>query len=86
MMDSRFPPRVYFSEFNRDCLNIQVIYWYHSPDYWSFQALNQRVNLEIMRAFKEEGIRFAVPSGRVSLAREDGGPPSPGEQETPNPQ
>jgi MscS family membrane protein len=84
-MDSRFPPRVYFNEFNRDCLNIQVIYWYHSTDYWNFQAFNQRVNLQIMRAFEAEGIPFAVPSSRVSLAREDGDPPAPDSEKDPGP-
>jgi len=57
-----FPPRVYFNEFNDDSLNILVLYWYHPPDYWAFTALNQKVNLEIMRAFEKEGIQFAPPT------------------------
>lgn len=57
-----FPPRVYFNEFNDDSLNILVLYWYHPPNYWDFNALNQKVNLEIMKAFEKEGIKFAPPT------------------------
>ena len=61
-MDPKFPPRVYFNEFNRDSLNILVLYWYHPPAYWNFLAFNQRVNTQIMREFEKEGIRFAFPT------------------------
>lgn len=57
-----FPPRVYFNEFNDDSLNILVLYWYHPPNYWDFNALNQKVNLKIMKAFEKEGIQFAPPT------------------------
>lgn len=36
-----------------------------------FNALNQRVNLEIMRAFEKERIQFALPSSATYLAQED---------------
>ena len=57
-----FPPRVYFNEFNEDSLNILVLYWYHPADYWSYNALNQRVNLAIMEEFEKEGIQLAPPT------------------------
>ncbi len=73
-MDPEFPPRVYFNEFNRDSLNILVLYWYHPPAYWDFLALNQRVNTQIMREFEKEGIRFAFPTSRTYLSQDDGQP------------
>ena len=73
-MDPEFPPRVYFNEFNRDSLNILVLYWYHPADYWAFLALNQRVNTEIMREFENEGITFAFPTTTTYLAQDDGQP------------
>lgn len=73
-MDPEFPPRVYFNEFNRDSLNVLVLYWYHPADYWAFLALNQRVNTEIMREFEEEGIKFAFPTTTTYLAQDDGQP------------
>lgn len=69
-MDPELPPRVYLNEFNRDSLNIIIIYWYHPPDYWAFLALNQLVNTQIMREFEKEGIRFALPETTTHLARD----------------
>ena len=66
-----FPPRVYFNEFNDASLNILMIYWYFPPNYWDFLAFNERVNLQIMRAFEEEGIEFAFPTTTTYLAHDD---------------
>jgi MscS family membrane protein len=70
-MDPEFPPRVYFNEFNDASLNIMMIYWYFPPNYWDFLALNERVNLQIMRAFETEGIEFAFPTTTTYLAQDD---------------
>jgi MscS family membrane protein len=70
-MDPEFPPRVYFNEFNKDSLNIMIFYWYHPPDYWEFQALNQEINMQIMKAFEREGIEFAFPTTTTYLAHDD---------------
>ncbi len=61
-MDPEFPPRVYFNEFNPDSFNIRVIYWYNPPNYWDFLAFSERLNLEIFRAFDQQGIRFSLPA------------------------
>lgn len=71
-MPEDFPPRVYFSEFNADSLNILVIYWYSPPDYWKFMAFSEGVNLRIMREFNREGIKFAFPSTTTYLEQPDG--------------
>lgn len=70
-MDPEFPPRVYFNEFNRDSLNIMILYWYHPADYWAFLALNQRVNWQILQEFEKEGIKLALPSSTTFLSQED---------------
>ncbi len=67
-MNEAFPPRVYFSEFNSDSLNIQAIYWYHPPDYWAYMDFSERFNKELFRRFNEEGIEFAFPTQTVYLA------------------
>jgi MscS family membrane protein len=64
------PPRVYFNEFNRDSLNIIILYWYHPPDYWGFLAFNQGVNMQIMKDFEAEGIKFAFPTTTNYLAQD----------------
>ena len=70
-MHPDFPPRVCFNEFNDTSLNILMIYWYHPPNYWDFLAFNERVNLQIMRAFEAEGIEFAFPTSTTYLAQDD---------------
>ena len=73
-MDPGLPPRVYFNEFNRDSLNIIILYWYHPPDYWGFLAFNQRVNTQIMKGFEAEGIKFAFPTITNYLAQDTENP------------
>ena len=70
-MNAKYPPRVFFNDFNDWSLNLLVMYWYHPPDYWAFTAFSQGVNLKIMRAFEEEGIEFAFPSQTLYLANDD---------------
>ena len=67
-MSPDFPPRVVFNEFLDAALNILVIYWYSPPNYWDFLAFNQRINLEILRRFNDEGIEFAFPTQTLYLA------------------
>jgi len=70
-MDPELPPRVCFNEFNRDSLNIMILYWYHPADYWAFLDLNQRVNRQILQEFEREGIKLALPSSATFLSQED---------------
>jgi len=70
-MDPKRPPRVYFTEFNSDSLNISITYWYHPAKRWEFRAFSQKINLRIMEEFRKEGIKFAVPTTTTYLAQED---------------
>lgn len=70
-MDPKRPPRVYFTEFNPDSLNISMMYWYHPAEIWKSRAFDQKVNLKIMQEFRKEGIKFAVPTTTTYLAQED---------------
>ena len=73
-MDSHLPPRVYFDKFNRDSINILMIYWYQPPNYWAFVDFNQRVNKQIMEEFEREGIKFAIPTIATYVAGDDNKP------------
>ncbi len=66
-------PRVYFSDFNDWALNIYVSYWVKPPDYWLYQQVNERVNLEIMKRFEAEQIEFAFPSQTLYVKKDDKG-------------
>ena len=70
-MHPDFPPRVYFNGFNDWSLNILMMAWYHPADYWNMQAWQQKICLEILKRFNEEGIDFAFPSQTVYLANDD---------------
>lgn len=64
------PPRVYFSDFNDWSLNIYMSYWVKPPDFWLFNEVNERVNLEIMKRFEAEKIEFAFPSQTLYMRKE----------------
>jgi MscS family membrane protein len=70
-MKEDFPPRVFFNGFNDWSLNIMVVVWYHPPDYWDYQAWQQKTCLEIMRRFEAEEIDFAFPSRTIYVANDD---------------
>jgi MscS family membrane protein len=67
--DPKCPPRVYFSDFNDWSLNIYMIYWVKPPDYWLYQEVNERVNIEIMKRFEAEKIEFAFPSQTLYIEK-----------------
>jgi MscS family membrane protein len=69
-MDPEFPPKVYFSEFNADSLNLIMLYWYHPPDYWKYMDFTEKVNLEIFEQFNDAGIEFAFPTQTINLRKE----------------
>lgn len=69
--DPDLPPVVYFNEFNDASLNLLMIYWYHPPDWFAFNAFNEEINLEIMREFEKEGIEFAFPTTTTYLAHDE---------------
>jgi len=79
-MNPDFPPRVFFSEFNADSLNIMVMYWYHPPDYWTYMTFTEKFNKEVFRRFNEEGIDFAFPTQTIYLAGDSNRPLSVGIQ------
>jgi MscS family membrane protein len=68
--DSNHPPRVYFNEFNDWSLNIYMSYWVKPPDYWIYNEVNERVNLEMMKRFEAEGIEFAFPTQTLYVKKE----------------
>jgi MscS family membrane protein len=69
-MDPEFPPRIYFSEFNADSLNLMMLYWYTPPDYWKYMEFSDRVNQEILERFNAAGIEFAFPTQTIHLKGE----------------
>jgi MscS family membrane protein len=63
-------PRIYFSDFNDWSLNIYMSYWVKPADYWMYHAVNERVNLEIMKRFEAEQIEFAFPTQTLYVKKD----------------
>jgi len=61
------PPRVFFSDFNAESLNIVVYYWFRPPDWWDYLQFNHEFNMELLRRFNAEGIEFAFPTRTLYL-------------------
>ena len=56
------PPRVHFSDFNADSLNIVVYYWYAPAEWWDYMEFSEAFNFELLARFNDEGIEFAFPT------------------------
>jgi len=67
-----YPPRVYFDKYNDYSLNIRVIYWYKTNDYWKYLEFAEGVNFEILKKFNENGIQFAFPTQTIYLENNSG--------------
>ena len=56
------PPRVHFSDFNADSLNIVVYYWYAPAEWWDYMEFSEAFNFELLTRYNDEGIEFAFPT------------------------
>jgi len=64
----RYPPRIYFNDFNAASLNIIVYYWFRPGEWWPYMEHANRFNHELLRRFNEAGIEFAFPTQTLYLA------------------
>ena len=63
----KHPPKVFFSDFNAESLNLQVAYHFAPPDQGAFNEHAQKVNFRILEEFERLGVSFAFPSRTVYL-------------------
>lgn len=64
----KLPPRIYFTDMKDWSLNITVIVWFQTTDYFTFLAEKEKVNVEILKRFNDEGLEFAFPSNTTYVA------------------
>jgi MscS family membrane protein len=67
-MSEERPPRVFLDDFLDSAINLRAFYWFHPPDFWEFTRCGEDINLQLLTRFKEEGIRFALPSQRLFVS------------------
>jgi small-conductance mechanosensitive channel len=64
--DAQFD-RCHFVAFNDSSLDFELVYFVPTNDFAQAMNVQQRINLEIVRRFAEEGIEFAFPTRTVQL-------------------
>lgn len=57
--------RSHFAGFEESALRIETVYFVLDPDYTRFMDVQQAVNLEVLRRFTAQGIKFAFPTSTV---------------------
>ncbi|MEJ2055436.1 MAG: mechanosensitive ion channel family protein [Calditrichaceae bacterium] len=63
--------RSHFQGFGDFSLNFETVYWVKSPDYNKYMDIQQQINLNLVKKFKEEGIEFAYPTQLVYVDKSD---------------
>jgi small-conductance mechanosensitive channel len=64
--DARFD-RSHFQAYGEWALLFETVYFVKSPDYLRYMDMQERINLEVHRRFREEGITFAFPTRTLTL-------------------
>src|SRR5690606_21224931 len=59
--------RSHFEAFNTSSLQFETVYFIDHPDMGRFIDIQQAINLDIYDAFKQRGIKFAIPAQSVFL-------------------
>ncbi len=67
-----FPPRVWLNDFERDHLELKMIYWYHPPEYWAFTVHADQVNRQILEGFEAAGITISLPAFTTKVDDQSG--------------
>jgi small-conductance mechanosensitive channel len=57
--------RSHVSSFGESAIRIESVYYVLDPDYKIYMDIQQQINLEILRRFTKENVRFALPSRTV---------------------
>ena len=62
--------RCHFVSFNDSSLDYELVYYVPTNDFNQAMDVQQRINLEIMRCFAQEGIAFAFPTRTLQMVGE----------------
>ncbi|MFA6815709.1 MAG: mechanosensitive ion channel family protein [Lentisphaeria bacterium] len=65
----KLPPRIFFSSMENWSLNINVMLWIQTADYFEMKGEMQKINLEILKRFNAAKLDFAFPSQTVYLKK-----------------
>lgn len=68
-MDRARFDRCHFQKFGSSSLDVEVAYFVLSAEYNVYMDVQQAINLELMRRFKQDGVAFAFPTQTLYLER-----------------
>jgi small-conductance mechanosensitive channel len=57
--------RCHVSSFSESAIRIETVYYVLDPDYKKYMDVQQAINLEVLRRFAAEQVKFAFPSRTV---------------------
>lgn len=60
--------RAHFKALGDFFLDFEVVYYVLSPDYMVYMDAQEKINIEILKAFEDQGIQFAFPTRTVNIA------------------
>ena len=70
--------RSHFTAFTESALRVETVYFVLDPDFNRYLDIQQRINLELLRRFNAERIRFAFPSRAIYVEASPGAPRTDG--------
>lgn len=59
--------RAHFQKFGAFSLDYEIVYFVEMPDYNQYMDIQQKINLEIFKAFAVDGIEFAYPTQTILM-------------------
>lgn len=62
--------RAHFKTFQDSNMEFEAVYFIKNKDYQLFMDIQQKVNLELVKVFRKEGIQFAFPTRTVHMFQE----------------
>jgi len=66
--DTRFD-RAHFKSYGDSALQFEVVYYVLDPDYNKYMNIQQAINCELLRRFRERGVSFAYPTRTLYVAQ-----------------
>ena len=61
--------RANFKKFGDFSLIFEVVYYAETADYYEYMNINEKIHLDIAKAFQREKIKFAYPTQKVLLEK-----------------
>jgi small-conductance mechanosensitive channel len=61
--------RAHFKAFGASSLDFEVVYFILSSDYGLYMDIQEKINLSLMKAFRENGVSFAYPTQTIYLEK-----------------